>query len=106
MRILLVSGIYPPDVGGPANFIPKLANYLLASGHTPTVVTLGNQNTIELSDGYKVIRIKRNLPKIIRIPLVFFVLFFETLKKRPLILKWALSRISLLFIVNQKNRKC
>lgn len=80
MKILLVSGIYPPDIGGPANFIPKLAEYLLASGHTPTVVTLGSQNTLELSDGYKVIRIKRNLPKIIRIPLVSFVLFFEALK--------------------------
>ena len=80
MKILLVSGIYPPDIGGPANFIPKLAEYLLASGHTPTVVTLGSQNTLEFLDGYKVIRIKRNLPKIIRIPLVFFVLFFEALK--------------------------
>ena len=80
MKILLVSGIYPPDIGGPANFIPKLAEYLLASGHTPTVVTLGSQNTFELLDGYKVIRIKRNLPKIIRIPLVFLVLFFEALK--------------------------
>ena len=80
MKILLVTGIYPPDIGGPANFIPKLAEYLLTSGHTPTVVTLGSQNTLEFLDGYKVIRIKRNLPKIIRIPLVFFVLFFEALK--------------------------
>ena len=80
MKVLLITGIYPPDVGGPANFIPKLAKYLLASGHTPTVVTLGNQNTLELLDGYKVIRIKRDLPKIIRMPLVFFVLFFEALK--------------------------
>ena len=80
MKVLLVTGIYPPDVGGPANFIPKFAKYLLASGHTPTVVTLGSKNSYELSDGYKVIRIKRNLLKIIRIPIVFFVLFFETLK--------------------------
>ena len=80
MKILLVSGIYPPDIGGPANFIPKLAEYLLASGHTPTVVTLGSQNSFESLDGYKVIKIKRNLPKIIRIPLVFFVLLLETLK--------------------------
>ena len=80
MKILLVSGIYPPDIGGPANFIPKLAEYLLASGHTPTVLTLGSQNSFESLDGYKVIKIKRNLPKIIRIPLVFFVLLLETLK--------------------------
>lgn len=80
MKVLLVSGIYPPDVGGPANFIPKLAEYLVKSGHNPTVVTLGTKNSADSQDGYKVIKIKRNLPKFIRIPLVFFVLFFETLK--------------------------
>lgn len=80
MKVLLVSGIYPPDVGGPANFIPKLAKHLVNSGHRPTVLTLGGKNSSNSLEGYKVIKIKRNLPKLIRVPLVFFILFFQTLK--------------------------
>ena len=33
MRVLLVSGIWPPDVGGPASHAPELAAFLLARGH-------------------------------------------------------------------------
>ena len=80
MKILLVSGIYPPDVGGPANFIPKLAEYLSRSGHNPTVITLGSKNSVDSSAGYKVVKIKRNQPKFLRVPIVFFAIFFETLR--------------------------
>lgn len=80
MKILLITGIFPPDVGGPANFIPKLADYLANSGHTPTVVTLGSKNSTDSTTGYKVIKIKRDQPKLIRVPVVFFKLFFQSLR--------------------------
>lgn len=40
MKILLVSGIYPPDIGGPATFIPELEVYLKSAGHKVRVVSL------------------------------------------------------------------
>jgi glycosyltransferase involved in cell wall biosynthesis len=39
MRVVVVSGIWPPDVGGPASHAPELAAYLLARGHGVEAVT-------------------------------------------------------------------
>ena len=39
MRILLVTGIYPPDIGGPAVYTKMIAEEFNARGHMVTVVT-------------------------------------------------------------------
>jgi glycosyltransferase involved in cell wall biosynthesis len=39
MRVLVVSGIWPPDVGGPASHAPEVADWLHAHGHAVEVVT-------------------------------------------------------------------
>ena len=39
MRVLIVSGIWPPDVGGPASHAPEVAEFLLGRGHSVEVVT-------------------------------------------------------------------
>ncbi len=39
MRIVVVSGIWPPDPGGPASHAPALADFLAERGHTVEVVT-------------------------------------------------------------------
>ena len=39
MRVLIVSGIWPPDVGGPASHAPDVADFLVARGHEVSVVT-------------------------------------------------------------------
>jgi glycosyltransferase involved in cell wall biosynthesis len=39
LNVLIVSGIWPPDVGGPASHAPELAGFLHARGHTVEVVT-------------------------------------------------------------------
>ncbi len=38
MKVLIVSGIWPPDVGGPASHAPEVAEHLLSHGHEPRVV--------------------------------------------------------------------
>jgi len=38
VRVLVVSGIWPPDVGGPASHAPAVADYLQACGHEVDVV--------------------------------------------------------------------
>jgi glycosyltransferase involved in cell wall biosynthesis len=39
MKVLVVSGIWPPDVGGPATHAPDVAAFLLSRGHQVEVVT-------------------------------------------------------------------
>ena len=39
MNVLVVSGIWPPDPGGPASHAPALASFLLGRGHAVAVVT-------------------------------------------------------------------
>ncbi len=39
MRVVLVSGLWPPDVGGPSSHAPALAAALLEAGHEVEVVT-------------------------------------------------------------------
>ncbi len=43
MNVLVVSGIWPPDVGGPASHAPELAAFLLARGHGVEVVTTADE---------------------------------------------------------------
>lgn len=38
MRILITSPVFPPDLGGPAVYVPSLANFLLDRGHDVKVV--------------------------------------------------------------------
>jgi glycosyltransferase involved in cell wall biosynthesis len=39
VKVLVVSGIWPPDVGGPASHAPEVADYLAGRGHEVEVVT-------------------------------------------------------------------
>ena len=41
MRIIVTTGLFPPDIGGPATHAADLAEELRARGHSVTVLTLG-----------------------------------------------------------------
>lgn len=43
MRVTVVSGIWPPDVGGPAVHAPALARFLVERGHQVEVVTTADR---------------------------------------------------------------
>lgn len=45
MRVLLATGIYPPETGGPATFVPALAAEWKARGMEVTIVTYGDERT-------------------------------------------------------------
>ena len=45
MRVLVVSGIWPPDVGGPASHAPDVAAFLRLHGHDVEVVTTASLDT-------------------------------------------------------------
>jgi glycosyltransferase involved in cell wall biosynthesis len=64
MHVVVVSGIFPPDIGGPATYVPSISNELVERGHNVTVVTLSD--SLDYDDGsytFPVQRIRRSLLK-------------------------------------------
>jgi glycosyltransferase involved in cell wall biosynthesis len=60
VKILLVSGIWPPDVGGPASHVPELAGHLTSRGHSVEVLTTAA--TAPAAEAYPVHWVGRSLP--------------------------------------------
>jgi glycosyltransferase involved in cell wall biosynthesis len=61
MRVLLVSGIWPPDVGGPASHAPDVAAWLHDGGHAVEVVTTASGEPARRP--YPVHWVSRHVPK-------------------------------------------
>ncbi len=59
MKVLLTTGIYPPDIGGPATFIPELGQEIVNQNHKVQVITLGNDKKESTSHCYTVKKIPR-----------------------------------------------
>lgn len=59
MRIVLASGIYPPDAGGPATYTRAMARALVAEGHTVDVVCYGEGDQVVHEEGFLVHVISR-----------------------------------------------
>lgn len=59
MRILLVSNIFPPLIGGPATFMDRLAHELAARGHRVTVVcsSAGGADPDDRRRPFRVVRV-------------------------------------------------
>ena len=65
-KIGVVTGIYPPDIGGPATYIPKLADFVLNKGNYVSLLTLGAEGKRLSLPDQSFISIKRAQNKIIR----------------------------------------
>ena len=65
MKILITVGIFPPDIGGPASFVPKIAELYSNSEHDVTVVCLTDRKQTD-NYNFKVVRILRNQNLLIR----------------------------------------
>lgn len=77
MKVLLTSGIYPPDIGGPATFIPELAQSLVDKNHLVDVITLGEISAADTSNNWRLHRIARNR-KMLRIPKTIYKIYNES----------------------------
>jgi glycosyltransferase involved in cell wall biosynthesis len=75
VNVTLITGIFPPDIGGPATFIPKFARYLQSRNHTVRVITLADQPKLKVKKDFKVVRLRRR----IFLPLRFFIVFLKVL---------------------------
>lgn len=62
MKIVIASGIFVPELGGPATYAPKLAQEFLALGHQVKVLSYSDQShyDIDRNFSYPVVRIKRS----------------------------------------------
>ena len=65
MNILITTGIFPPDVGGPAKFVPLVANNL-SKNHDLKVITLSEETNYVEEFDYGILRIKRKQNKLSR----------------------------------------
>ena len=68
MNVLIITGIFPPDIGGPASYVPAIASSLVQRGHKVTVITLSDA-TIHSDAVYPftVIRILRSMARLLRV---------------------------------------
>src|SRR3989338_9246738 len=75
MRILIATGIFPPDIGGPATYSALLARELPKRNIGVSVVTYGSFFAKASKD--KPVAISRRIPKGLRHLLYFFVCFVK-----------------------------
>lgn len=63
MYVLMVTGIFPPDIGGPASYVPAVSGGLAARGHRVAVLTLSESTKQDNDAGFafRVIRLPRRL---------------------------------------------
>ena len=67
MRVLVTVGIFPPDIGGPATFVPKIAKYFQDElNYEIEILTLSDNKNSNINNDFSVKRIDRNLPIIYR----------------------------------------
>ena len=60
-------GIFPPDIGGPATFVPKIAKYFQDElNYEIEILTLSDNKNSNINNDFSVKRIDRNLPIIYR----------------------------------------
>lgn len=77
MRILITSDIFPPDVGGPATYVPRIASELAKLGHQVTVVTytLAPQPADGDQYPFRVVRVPAAPPQVRRFPRTLYTIW-------------------------------
>lgn len=81
MNFLLISGIYPPDIGGPASFIPEFGRFIKQSGCEVEVITLSPTKDEVLDEDFgRVTRVKRDTTRLFRFIKVTLQIYKRSLK--------------------------
>lgn len=60
MKVLIVTGIFPPDHGGPASYVPYIAQALTERSHDVAIITLSDNIASPKAYSFPVERIKRS----------------------------------------------
>jgi glycosyltransferase involved in cell wall biosynthesis len=87
LKVLLTSGIYPPDKGGPAHFVSTYSKWLAKSGVDTSVLSLTDQDSTNKEDaGVKVSLISRKHMLPIRFSLASISIAKPLAKKRVILM--------------------
>ncbi len=78
MRVLLTTGIFFPDVGGPATHVRKIAEHFASLGWQVTVVAFGDHKGD--NENYRVVRVSRKWGKLISWKLYALVVARESFR--------------------------
>jgi glycosyltransferase involved in cell wall biosynthesis len=86
MKILIATGIFKPELGGPATYAVELAKRLQATGHTVTVLTFSDKPRYELDNelSFKIIRVVRAKNKQVNF-LKFLRILYPEMKNNQII---------------------
>ena len=67
MHILNITGIFPPDIGGPASYVPSISKALAEKGHLISVITLSDHTKhMDSEYPFKIKRIPRSFLRPLR----------------------------------------
>ena len=106
MNILITTGIFPPDVGGPAKFVPLIANNL-SKNHVLKVITLSEKTNNVDNFNYGILRIKRKQNKLFRFLKTVILIIKEGRKANIIFVNglWLEVYIANLFLRKKTIRK-
>jgi len=100
-RILICTGLFPPDIGGPASYAATLANALMERGFSVEILTYSGGRKIKPKEKdeksrpqagkFKVVRVSRKWPKGLR-HLIYFFKALSLAKRSDVVL--ALNAVS------------
>ena len=80
-NILIATGIYPPDIGGPATYVKILEEEFSRRGFEVRIITYGDSKGVKDNNGARVIKVDRNQNVVFR----YIDYFLEVLRN----LSWA-----------------
>jgi glycosyltransferase involved in cell wall biosynthesis len=104
-KILVVTGIYPPDIGGPATYIPQLCAQLHKSGHKVKLVSLTDSLDVErIYEPWDRTFVSRGLWKPIRILKTILVLFKNSLSSDVIFANGLFEEVAIVSIFHKKKR--
>jgi glycosyltransferase involved in cell wall biosynthesis len=78
MKMVLVSGIYRPEIGGPATYIPTIAENLLSRNYSVEVITLKDSNAVKQNEPWPINYINRDQFLFIRFLKTVLLIFKKT----------------------------
>jgi glycosyltransferase involved in cell wall biosynthesis len=104
-KILIVSGIYPPDIGGPATYIPQLCRRLVSEGFEVSLVSLQEEIDYKReSEPWKRTFIFRNSTKIKRFFFTMRALYQESVGSQAVFANGLYEEVGILKILRPKLR--
>jgi len=104
MRTLLVSGIYRPEIGGPATYVPSLAEQLIKQGFKVNVITLKNSQADKIVEPWAVRFIIRDQFLGLRFIKTVFSIFLKSLASNYVFANGLYQETALsLFVLRKKS---